>query len=133
MQYIPDASGANLIPFVCEVVEPGSVVMTDGWKGYNDLSRHGYTRSITVLSDTQDPAHVSMPAVHRVASLFKRWLLGTHQGSAKPPHLQAYLEEFTFRFNRRSSRRRGLLFFRLMQQAVVTPPAPYRSIVGGKG
>jgi transposase-like protein len=133
MQHIPDASGANLIPFVCEVIEPGSVVMTDGWKGYNDLARHGYTRSITVLSDTQDPAHVSMPAVHRVASLFKRWLLGTHQGSAKPPHLQAYLEEFTFRFNRRSSRRRGLLFFRLMEQAVVTPPAPYRSIVGGKG
>lgn len=133
MQHIPDASGANLIPFVCEVVEPGSVVMTDGWKGYNDLAQHGYTRSITVLSDTQDPAHVSMPAVHRVASLFKRWLLGTHQGSAKPSHLQAYLEEFTFRFNRRSSRRRGLLFFRLMEQAVVTPPAPYRSIVGGKG
>jgi hypothetical protein len=73
-----------------------------------------------------------MPAVHRVASLLKHWLLGTHQGSAKPPHMQAYLEEFTFRFNRRSSRRRGLLFFRLMEQAVVTPPAPYRSIVGGK-
>lgn len=106
--------------------------MTDGWKGYNDLARHNYTRKITVLSDTQDPAHVSMTAVHRVASLLKRWLLGTHQGSAKPPHLQAYLEEFTFRFNRLSSRRRGLLFFRLMEQAVVTLPAFYRSIVGGK-
>lgn len=132
MRHIPDASGASLIPFVCEVVAPRSVVMTDGWKGYNNLARHDYTRSITVLSDTQDPAHVSMPAVHRVASLLKRWLLGTHQGSAKPPHLQAYLEEFTFRFNRRSSRRRGLLFFRLMEQAMVTPPTPYRSIVGGK-
>ena len=70
-----------------------------------------------------------MPEVHRVVSLLKRWLLGTHQGSVDPRHLQAYLDEFTFRFNRRNVRQRGLLFYRLLEQAVVTPPAPYRSLV----
>jgi len=130
MRHVPDASGASLVPFVCDAVEPGSVVLTDGWDGYNALPRHGYTRRITVLSAGGDPAHVSIPAVHRVASLLKRWLLGTHQGSVRPAHLQAYLDEFTFRFNRRTSRRRGLLFYRLLEQAVATDPAPYRSIVG---
>jgi hypothetical protein len=131
LQRVPDVSGASLVPFVCSVVEPGSVVRTDGWGAYNTLPDHGYTRSRTVLSASPDPAHVSMPAVHRVASLLKRWLLGTHQGSVQPEHLDAYLDEFTFRFNRRTSRRRGLLFYRLLEQAVVTEPAPYRAIVGG--
>lgn len=132
MQIIPDASGASLMPFACQTIEPGSEVMTDGWWGYRDLPLNGYTRSITILSESPDPAHVSMPAVHRVASLLKRWLMGTHQGSARPIHLQAYLEEFTFRFNRRSSRQRGLLFFRLLEQAVLTPPTPYHTIVRQK-
>ncbi len=73
------------------------------------------------MTDGNDPAHIAMPAVHRVASLLKRWLLGTHQGSVGPEHLDAYLNEFTFRFNRRTSSRRGLLFYRLIEQAVVTP------------
>ena len=81
-----------------------------------------YTRKKTVLSSSGDPAHVSMPGVHRVSSLLKRWILGTHQGSILPAHLQSYLEEFTFRFNRRTSRSRGLLFRRLLEQAVVTGP-----------
>lgn len=131
MRRVPDASGDSLIPFVCEAVEPGSVILTDGWGGYNDLPARGYTRNKTVLSSSGDPAHVSMPAVHRVASLLKRWLLGTHQGSVHPDHLPAYLDEFTFRFNRRTSRRRGLLFYRLLQQAVVTDPTTYKAIVGG--
>ena len=122
MRHIPDASGASLLPFVCKVVAPGSVVLTDGWGGYNGLAEHGYTRKITVLSSSGNPAHVSMPGVHRVASLMKRWILGTHQGSVVPDHLQSYLEEFTFRFNRRTSRSRGLVFRRLLEQAVVTEP-----------
>lgn len=73
-----------------------------------------------------------MPAVHRVASLLKRWLLGTHQGSVGPPHLDDYLTEDTFRFTRRTARSRGLLFYRLVQQAVVTEPAPYRALAGGR-
>ena len=99
MRHIPDASGVNLLPFVCDVVVPGAVVLTDGWGGYNDLPAHGYTRKKTVLSSSGDPAHVSMSGVHRVSSLLKWWILGAHQGSIVPAHLQSYLEEFTFRFN----------------------------------
>jgi hypothetical protein len=92
------------------------------WSGYNGLSEHGFTRIITVQSSSGYPAHVSMPGVHRIASLLKRWILGTHQGSVVPEHLQAYLEEFTFRFNRRTSRSRGLVFRRLLERAVATGP-----------
>jgi hypothetical protein len=73
-----------------------------------------------------------MPAVHRVASLLKRWLLGTHQGAVSANHLDYYLDEFTFRFNRRTSRARGLLFYRLVEQAVQVDPVPYKRLVGGK-
>ena len=120
MRHIPNASGTNLVPFVCAVVIPGATVLTDGWGGYNDLPEHGYIRKKTVLSSSGDPAHVSMPGVHRVSSLLKRWILGTHQGSVVPAHLQSYLEEFTFRFNRRTSHSRGLVFRRLLEQAAVT-------------
>lgn len=97
------------MPFVSDVVVPDSVVLTDGWRGYGGLPGHGYARRITVLPASGDPADVSMPGVHRIASLLKRWILGTHHGSADPAHLQSYLEEFTFRFNRRSSGSRGLV------------------------
>ena len=126
MQRVDDVSGASLVPFVCAVVESGSEVHTDGWKGYNGLSEQGYRHRLTKISGSGDPAHVSMPGVHRVAALLKRWLLGTHQGSVTAEHLDAYLNEFAFRFNRRHSRRRGLLFLRLLQNAVVTPPTRYR-------
>ena len=132
LRRIPDASGESLLPFVREVVESGSTLHTDGWPGHNDVPKHGYERRKTVLSGSGDPAHVSMPAVHRVAALLKRWLLGTHQGAVRPRHLDDYLNEFTFRFNRRNSRSRGLLFYRLVQQAVATEPAPYRAIAGGR-
>jgi len=132
LRRVPDASGSSLVAFVQEAVKSGSEVRTDGWAGYNGLVRHGYLRNQTVLSSSGDPAHVSMPAVHRVSSLLKRWLLGTHQGAVRPDQLDRYLDEFTFRFNRRSSRSRGLLFYRLLEQAVIASPAPYRFIVGGK-
>jgi transposase-like protein len=120
MRHVPDASANSLVTFIREVVEPGSVIVTDGWLGYNDLPTHGYERTKLVLSDSGDPAHITMPGVHRVASLLKRWLLGTHQGAVDAVYLQAYLEEFTFRFNRRTSKNRGLLFRRLIEQAVST-------------
>jgi transposase-like protein len=128
MQRVNDVSGASLIPFVCAAVKSGSEVHTDGWKGYNGLSEQGCRHRTINISSTGDPAHVSMPGVHRVASLLKRWLLGTHQGSVTEEHLDAYLNEFAFRFNRRHSRRRGLLFLRLLQHAVVTPPTRYRPL-----
>ena len=126
MQRVDDVSGASLIPFVSAAVESGSEVHSDGWKGYNGLSKQGYSHRVTNISSSGDPAHVSMPGVHRIASLLKRWLLGTHQGSVTVAHLDAYLNEFAFRFNRRHSRRRGLLFLRLLQNAVVTSPTRYR-------
>ena len=131
MRHVPDAASATLMPFVCNVVAPGSVVHTDGWTSYNDLPKHGYTHHRTTLSTSDDSAHVVMPAVHRVSALLKRWILGTHQGSVTPAHLQSYLEEFTFRFNRRHSRSRGLLFRRLLEQAVVTGPVTDADVTGG--
>ena len=91
----------------------------------------GYKHNVTNISATRDPAHITMPSVHRVASLFDRWWLGIHQGAIRTAHLDYYLDEFTFRFNRRSSRARGLLFYRLMQQAIDCDPVPRRAIVGG--
>lgn len=132
MRRVADASGARLIPFVCDVVEVGSEVRTDGWGGYNDLAKHGFKHSRTVLSDSGDPAHVVMPGVHRVSSLLKRWLLSTHQGAVSGKHLDYYLDEYTFRFNRRTSRSRGLLFYRLMQQAAATFAVSYRQLVDGE-
>ena len=126
LQRINDVSGASLIPFVAAAVESGTEVRTDGWRGYYGLSEQGYKHHAINISSTGDPAHVSLPGVHSVASLLKRWLLGTHQGSVTAEHLDAYLNEFAFRFNRRHSRRRGLLFLRLLQHAVVTPPTRYR-------
>ncbi len=132
LRQVPDVSGDSLVPFVCDVVVPDSVVQTDGWPGYAGLSRQGFIHEKTILSATGDPAHVAMPGVHRIAALLKRWLLGTHQGAVSNKHLDYYLDEYTFRFNRRSSEARGLLFYRLLQQAVQTAPAPYRQLVGGR-
>jgi len=131
MRHIPDASGEVLVPFVRDTVKPGSVVQTDGWGGYNQLQQNGYLHQPIVLSSMSDPAHVSMPGVHRVASLLKRWILGTHQGSVSTEHLQSYLEEFAFRFNRRTSRSRGLVFRRLLEQSVVTGPVIGTEIAHG--
>jgi len=131
MRHVQYTSGRSLLPFICDVVAPGTVVHTDGWHGYSKLPKHVYKHKITVLSSSGDPAHVSMPGVHRVSSLLKRWILGTHQGSVVPNHLQSYLEEFTFRFNRRTSRSRGLVFRRLIEQAVVTGPITENDVIYG--
>jgi len=124
-----DASGDSLVGFVRDAVEPGSLVHTDGWAGYEPLKRNGYRHRITFLQgQAQSPSQL-LPHVHRVVSLLKRWLLGTHHGGVTHEHLDYYLDEFTFRFNRRTSRSRGLLFYRLAQQAVAVDPAPYESLV----
>ena len=129
LRMIEDASAGSLHPFVQDCVEPGSTVHTDGWQGYAGLDSKGYQREITKLRGRRKEASNLMPRVHRIASLLKRWLLGTHQGAVAPRHLPYYLDEFTFRFNRRKSKSRGKLFFRLMQQAVSTPPATYDTMV----
>ena len=129
MRRVADASGDSLMPFVCDAVEKGSEILTDGWSGYGRLNQLGYAHTPKPSSSSGDPAHVSMPAVHRVAALLKRWLLSTHQGAVSVKHLDYYLDEFTFRFNRRSARSRGLLFYRLLQQAANTSPVSFCRIV----
>jgi len=126
---VPDASADSLVPFVEDAVEPGSLVKTDGWKGYARLETKGYRHRIVIVSRRDETAADLLPRVHRVVSLLKRWLMGTHQGAVSHEHLDYYLDEFTFRFNRRSSRHRGLLFYRLLQQAVAAEAVPYKDIV----
>jgi transposase-like protein len=128
MRKIPDASGNSLLPFVKESIELGSSIHTDGWGGYNGLSAAGYRHEAVVIGKRKKMATELLPRVHLVVSLLKRWLLGTHQGAVSYEHLDYYLDEFCFRFNRRTSRSRGLLFYRLLQQAVQVEPVPYKQI-----
>lgn len=118
-----------IVPFVQACIEAGSTLKTDGSAAYRALPELGYGHQRNVMLGSDVPAHVSMAGVHRVASLIKRWILGTHHGSVQPEHLDAYLDEFVFRFNRRTSSSRGMLFYRLMQQAVATDPVTYADIV----
>lgn len=132
---LSDASSASLHAFVSDHVEPGATVITDGWQGSRGLDKLGYCHEARSQRATrargEDPAKL-LPAVHRVASLAKRWLLGTHQGSADDAHLPSYLNEFVFRFNRRHSRSRGLVFYRVLELAVAHDPVRYADIVAGR-
>jgi transposase-like protein len=116
---IKDASGESLIPVIKESVQPKSEVRTDDWQGYSQLSKSGYKHK--VIRKTADVGENLLPLANRVVALLKRWLQGTHQGAVRPVHLDDYLDEFVFRFNRRTSGSRGLLFYRLIQQAVNIP------------
>ena len=124
-----EPSKNSLHSFIFDCIEPGSVVHTDGWEGYGGLDAKGCTHEVTVLGGKKDAASKLMPRVHLVASLLKRWLLGKHQGAVSADHLDYYLDEYTFRFNRRKSRSRGKLFYRLLQQAVMVPPTPFNEII----
>jgi len=129
LRQIVDASTESLMPFVQDSIAPGSVVHTDGWRGYLPLDSKGYKHDVTIVTRKKKTASELLPRVHRVVSLLKRWLIGTHQGAVSHKYLDYYLDEFTFRFNRRSSKSRGKLFFRLAQQAVAVDPFPYEQIV----
>jgi len=129
MKVIDRASQANLHGFIAESVTPGSMVITDGLMAYRNIEKLGYGHEYRVVMKSQQTASDLLPRVHRVVSLLKRWLLGTHQGAVSPEHLGYYLDEFTFRFNRRTSRSRGKLFYRLIQQAVAVEPVPYRAMI----
>jgi transposase-like protein len=129
MRQMADASAESLLPFVRASAEPGSLIHTDGWLGYLPLERNGYYHEVTFLKGKKKTPSELLPRVHRIITLLKRWLLGTHQGAVSHKHLDYYLDEFTFRFNRRRSRSRGKLFFRLAQQAVAVDPIPYDRIV----
>jgi transposase-like protein len=128
---VVDGSGESLLPFVTDNVEPGSTVVTDGWQGYAGLRKLGYVhekysqRAARAQGNDDD----LLPGPHRIAALAKRWLLGTHQGSVDDGHLPSYLTEFVFRFNRRRSHSRGMLFLRLLELAVDHDPVRYRDLV----
>ena len=129
LRRIDNDSAEQVLPFVQSSIESGAQVRTDGSAAYRKLPDLGYDHQRIVQLGSPLPAHVSMVGVHRVAALIKRWILGTHHGSVQPAHLDAYLDEFVFRFNRRSSASRGLLFHRLLQQAVLTEPLTYAEVV----
>ena len=126
MAHIGDLKRRTLHGFIAENVAPGSVVVTDGLRAYGKLT--GYDHR-PVLVGGGGRLAVELPHVHTAVSLAKRWLMGTHQGAISHKHLGYYLDEFTFRFNRRSSASRGKLFYRLVQQAVQIEPHPYRTLI----
>lgn len=124
---IPDASHVSLEGFITANIESASTLVTDGWPAYLAMADKGYTHKPVSIRAATETASELLPRVHRTASLLKRWLLGTHQ-AVEPEYLDFYLDEFTFRLNRRKSRSRGMLFNRLLEQAVRTePPSPAAS------
>jgi transposase-like protein len=126
LRHIPDTNRATLHGFIAQAIAPGSTVVTDGLQAYRELE--GYVHARQIQQHQPAAAEHLLPRVHRVISLFKRWLLGTHQGAIAHDYLQDYLDEFTFRFNRRKSASRGKLFYRLAQQAVEVSPVPFDSL-----
>ena len=112
MRQIPAASAESLGAFLVDVIQPGSLIHTDGWRGYYGATAKEFVHEVTKLKKHMEPSSELLPRVHRVISLLKRWLMGTHQGTVSHKHLDYYLDEFTFRFNRRRSKSRGKLFSR---------------------
>lgn len=129
LRMINNASAKSLRTFIQNNIEVGSVLVTDAWSGYSGIENNGYKREIYNQSYITLSEEM-LPHVHAIISLLKRWLLGTHQGAVKNTHLQAYLEEYTFRFNRRNASKRGLLFYRLLENAMKVAPTTYDQLLG---
>ena len=130
LQSVADASADSLEGLLAAHVAPPAAVTTDGWQGYTGLGQAGYNHEAINLSRAWGDAVQHLPAIHLVFGLAKRWLLGTHHGAVRRKHLQAYLDEYVFRFNRRTAKSIGHRFARLVEQGILTPPATYRAIVG---
>jgi transposase-like protein/Zn ribbon nucleic-acid-binding protein len=128
MSIISDGSSKSLHPFIKENIEKGTNLITDGWNGYNGVEDLGFSREIHVQKGEDDETKL-LPHIHTIISLLKRWLLGTHQGAVEAKHLQSYLDEYVFRFNRRKSAQRGLLFYRLLESAMRTKTITYEDLV----
>lgn len=125
---ITNASAEELIPFIHDNIEMGSTVITDGWEGYSSLENGtGYIHEKKVISGSGKKAHELLPHVHMVDALVKKWINGTHQGAILPKHLPYYLDEYAFRFNRKLSTHRGMLFYRLIQQSLATHAKPIKT------
>lgn len=132
LKQVTNTSGNALGGFVKDAVAAGSEIVTDGWKGYSGLKELGFKHYPTTLDGKGKQASKAvLPRVNRIAALLKRWILGIHQGNVSRKHIGYYLDEFSFRFNRRKSAHRGMLFYRLLQQAVVIGPTSYGELVNG--
>lgn len=118
----------ELVEFGCRTIEPGSVVRTDGARMLRRLADRGYTHEYVNVYASADKSK-ELPGVHLVASLLKRWLAGTLHHAVSEKHLAYYLDEYAFRFNRRTSKARGMLFYRLLQQAVGADPHPLSELI----
>jgi len=127
---VANASAPVLAQAIGASITPGSQVLTDGWQGYAGLASQGYRHQI--IRTTSVVGANLLPRANRVTALLQRWLLGTHQGAVRTAHLDYYLDEFTFRFNRRTSGSRGLLFQRLVEQALILGPVRGDELVGGR-
>ena len=130
LQHVPDLTQDSLHGFIRHAVEPGTTIRTDGLPAY--LGLEGYLHDRQIQRRQPEGEHL-LPRVHRVVSLLKRWIMGTHQGAIAQDTLDHYLDEFTFRFNRRTSKSRGKLFYRLAEQAVEVAPAPFKALTNHKG
>ena len=128
---MPDASAASLAGFLGQNVAKPATIATDGWSGYAGLPAAGYQHEPVNLVGSWGDAALRLPGIHLVFGLAKRWLLGTHHGAVRPKHLQAYLDEYVFRFNRRTAKNLSHRFARLVEHAVLTPPLTYRALVHG--
>ncbi len=131
LQAVPDASASSLVGFLGQNVSNPTQVATDGWSGYRGLEAKGYAHEPIPLARSWGDAALRLPAIHLVFGLAKRWLLGTHHGAVSAKHLQAYLDEYVFRFNRRTAKSIAHRFARLIEQAVLTPPTTYRAVSHG--
>ena len=125
---ISDASSDSLISFIEENIEPSSIIITDGWPSYNELISRGFQHKVQKATVKNEDQEV-LPNVHRIASLLKRWLLGTHQSYLNKNKIEYYLDEYVFRYNRRTSKSRGLLFLRIIEQGVKAVPISYDNII----
>jgi transposase-like protein len=130
IQRVPDASTRNLETFILANVAPGSTIHTDGWRSYNDVGKLGY-KHLPTKSAAVHPDEL-LPRINTVTALLKRWLLGTLHGRLDPKHMDSYFEEFVFRFNRRMSTVRGLLFQRILENSLRVSPSPYKEIISRK-
>jgi transposase-like protein len=126
---LADASRSSLEGFLAANVARPAGVTTDGWAGYGGLAAAGWRHEPVNLSATWGDAALRLPAIHLVFSLAKRWLLGTHHGAVAKKHLPAYLDEFVFRFNRRTAKSVSHRFARVVEHAVQLPPTTYRDLI----
>ena len=131
MSVMKDASSDSFVPFITGNIEKGSTLITDGWRGLSGIESYGYERIVHKQSEAISEDEM-LPHVHLIVSLLKRWLLGTHQGAVEPKYLQSYLDEYVFRFNRRTSSKRGLLFYRLLENAMIVSPSTLDDIKKGR-